>query len=130
MADRQDQAERSATTRERERADRFQRFGVLRRAQPADATMKNLLELLTVKLELCERLPVWEWEAGDEGNETCAATFHAVLETERRTLRRGALVAARAYRARQQERPVSRILIFAGRPRRGFDRHDRKEDVA
>jgi hypothetical protein len=85
MADRQDQAERSAATRERERTDRFQRFGVLRRAQPADATMKNLLELLTVKLELCERLPVWEWEAGDEGNETCAATFHAVLETERRT---------------------------------------------
>jgi hypothetical protein len=89
MADRQDQAGRSTATPtrdlERERRERFQRFGALRRAQPADATMKNLLELLTIKLELCERLPVWEWEAGDEGNETSAATFHAVLETERRT---------------------------------------------
>lgn len=57
----------------------------LRRAQPADATLKNLLDVLTAKLELCASLPVYEWEAGSEGFEDCAAAFRDLAEAERRS---------------------------------------------
>ena len=55
----------------------------LRRAQPADATLKNLLGVLTAKLELCASLPVFEWEAATEGYEECAAVFRRLAESER-----------------------------------------------
>lgn len=61
------------------------RIGELRRMQPADATTKNLLALLTAKLELCEGLPVWEWEAGNEGHRDRAAGFRALAAAERRS---------------------------------------------
>jgi hypothetical protein len=57
----------------------------LRRAQPADATLKNLLGIVSAKLELCASLPVFEWEAGSEGHEECAAAFRALAEAERRS---------------------------------------------
>jgi hypothetical protein len=57
----------------------------LRRGQPADATLKNLLGVLTAKLELCASLPVFEWEAGTEGYEECASTFRDLAEAERRS---------------------------------------------
>jgi hypothetical protein len=57
----------------------------LRRAQPADATLKNLLGVLNAKLELCASLPVYEWEAGTEGYEECAAAFRHLAEAERRS---------------------------------------------
>jgi hypothetical protein len=55
----------------------------LRRAQPADATLKNLLGVLSAKLELCASLPVYEWEAGSEGFEECASAFRRLAEAER-----------------------------------------------
>ena len=61
------------------------RIGELRRMQPADATMKNLLALLSTKLELCAGLPVWEWEAGNEGHREQAAGFRALAAEERRS---------------------------------------------
>jgi hypothetical protein len=48
-------------------------------------TLRNLLALLTNKLELAASLPVWEWEAGNEGHEDCAACFSAFAEAERRS---------------------------------------------
>jgi hypothetical protein len=57
----------------------------LRRAQPADATLKNLLGVLNAKLELCASLPVYEWEAGSEGFHECAMAFRDLAEAERRS---------------------------------------------
>jgi hypothetical protein len=65
--------------------DASRRLGELRRIQPADATMKNLLALLSTKLELCAGLPVWEWEAGNEGHRERAASFRALAAEERRS---------------------------------------------
>ena len=55
----------------------------LRRAQPTDATLRNLLGVLTAKLELCASLPVYEWEAGSEGHDDCAAAFRMLAQAER-----------------------------------------------
>ena len=57
----------------------------LRGAQPADATLQNLLGVLNAKLELCSRLPIYEYEAGNEGHEECAAAFRALAEVERQS---------------------------------------------
>jgi hypothetical protein len=70
---------------EHERREPSRRIGELRRMQPADATMKNLISLLTAKLELCEGLPVWEWEAGNEGHREQAAGFRTLADAERRS---------------------------------------------
>ena len=59
----------------------------LRRAQPADATLKNLLGVLNAKLELCASLPVYEWEAASEGFHECARAFRDLADAERRVLR-------------------------------------------
>jgi hypothetical protein len=57
----------------------------LRRAQPADPALRNLLGILTAKLELFAYLPVFEYEAAVDGNEIFAAAFHRLAEHERRT---------------------------------------------
>jgi len=57
----------------------------LRGAQPADATLQNLLGVLSSKLELCSRLPIYEYEASNEGHEQCAAAFRALADVERRS---------------------------------------------
>jgi hypothetical protein len=61
------------------------RLSDLRRGQPADTTLRNLLGVLSAKLELCASLPVYEWEAGTEGHTSCAHAFRHLAETERRT---------------------------------------------
>jgi hypothetical protein len=66
-----------------EPSDATRRLGDLRRSQPTDVTLKNLLALLTTKLELCARLPVCAWEAGDEGHEGCADSLLALADAER-----------------------------------------------
>jgi len=76
---------RGRSGHEDEENDASRRIGELRRRQPADATMKNLLALLTAKLELCEGLPVWEWEAGNEGHREQAASFRRLADAERRS---------------------------------------------
>jgi hypothetical protein len=55
----------------------------LRRSQPTDATLKNLLGVLNAKLELCASLPVFEWEASREGFTERAAAFRELAEAER-----------------------------------------------
>ena len=40
---------------------------------PPTRRCRNLLGVLSAKLELCARLPVYEWEAGSEGHDDCAA---------------------------------------------------------
>lgn len=66
-------------------SDAAVRLSNLRRAQADDPTLKNLLGILTTKLELCSRLPVLEWEAAHEGDANCAATFRRLAEEERRS---------------------------------------------
>jgi hypothetical protein len=61
------------------------RLGDLRRAQPVDTTLRNLLGLLSAKLELCASLPVYEWEASSEGYDECAAAFRSLAEAERQS---------------------------------------------
>lgn len=68
-----------------ESSDATQRLGDLRRAQQADATLKNLLGVLNAKLELCACLPVYEWEASREGHTERAAAFRDLAEAERRS---------------------------------------------
>jgi hypothetical protein len=68
-----------------EPSDATRRLSDLRRAQPADATLRNLLGVVSAKLELCASLPVFEWEAGSEGYEECAAAFRKLAEAERRS---------------------------------------------
>ena len=62
-----------------------ERLSSLRQAQGDDPTLKNLLWVLTAKLDLCSRLPVCEWEAAHEGDANCAAAFKRLAEEERRT---------------------------------------------
>jgi hypothetical protein len=66
-------------------SDAAVRLSTLRRAQAADPTLKNLLGILTTKLELCSRLPVLEWEAAHEGDASCADAFRRLAEEERRS---------------------------------------------
>jgi hypothetical protein len=61
------------------------RLGDLRRAQPGDVTLRNLLGVLNAKLELCASLPVFEWEAGNEGWTERAAAFRDLADAERRS---------------------------------------------
>ena len=68
-----------------EQADATRRLGDLRRSQPNDVTLKNLVALLTTKLELCARLPVFAFESGNEGDERGADSFRALAEAERRS---------------------------------------------
>jgi hypothetical protein len=70
-------------------------LGELRRARAADETTRNLLELLSAKLELCARLPVLELEAGGEGHHEAVEAFREIAEVERgsiETLKRCLLV--------------------------------------
>jgi hypothetical protein len=66
-------------------SDAAVRLSNLRRAQADDPTLKNLLAILTTKLELCSRLPVLEWEAAHAGDANCAAAFRRLAEEERRS---------------------------------------------
>jgi hypothetical protein len=61
------------------------RLSDLRRGQPADSTTRNLLVLMTDKLELCARLPVYEHEAASEGHARCAEMFSRLAEVERKS---------------------------------------------
>jgi hypothetical protein len=61
------------------------RLSELARVQPADRTLQNLLSALTAQLDMCSRLPVYEYEAASEGHEASAVAFHEVCEVERRS---------------------------------------------
>ena len=68
-----------------EPSEATRRLGDLRRTQPTDATLRNLLGVLSAKLELCGSLPVFEWEATTEGYAERAAAFHDLAEAERQS---------------------------------------------
>jgi hypothetical protein len=68
-----------------EESNSLRRLSDLRRAAPADATFQNLLAVMTEKLDLCARLPIYEYEAGSEGHEHSARTFHALADAERQS---------------------------------------------
>ena len=59
------------------------RISDLRREQPGDPTLQNLLALLSAKLELCARLPILEYEAKSQGHETSARALRRLAEVER-----------------------------------------------
>jgi len=61
------------------------RLSDLRRSQPGDATLRNLLGILNAKLELCANLPVFEWEASSEGWTERAAAFRLLADAEQRS---------------------------------------------
>lgn len=59
------------------------RLSELRAAQPGDPTLHNLLGVLSAKLELCARLPIYEYEAESEGHTAPAAAFRRLAAMER-----------------------------------------------
>jgi len=59
------------------------RLSDLRKAQPGDPTLQNLLGVLSAKLELCSRLPIYEYEAGTQGHEASVLAFRRLAEVER-----------------------------------------------
>jgi hypothetical protein len=63
--------------------ERIRRLTDLRRAQPADATLQNLLRLLNSKIELCGQLAIYEYEAISERHPECAQAFRALADAER-----------------------------------------------
>ena len=63
-----------------------QRLEELRRAHPYDATLQNLLAVLTTKLDLSTRLPVFEYEADSEGFAETASFLSALASAERESL--------------------------------------------
>jgi hypothetical protein len=64
----------------------LRRLSDLRRSQPADATLRNLLQTLSTMLELCAQLPVLAYEADREGHAQTAAAFRNLATVERRSL--------------------------------------------
>jgi hypothetical protein len=61
------------------------RLSDLTAAHPADRTLENLLRTLTAKLDLCARLPVFEYEADAEGHHASAEAFERLAISERRS---------------------------------------------
>src|SRR3954447_4775366 len=63
-----------------------QRLDELRRAHRYDATLQNLLTLLTAKLDLSARLPVFEYEADSEGFPEVPSFISALASAERESV--------------------------------------------
>jgi hypothetical protein len=61
------------------------RLSDLARVHPADRTLQNLLGTLSAKLELCSRLPIFEYEASSEGHTVCATAFQDLAALERQS---------------------------------------------
>jgi hypothetical protein len=64
----------------------IRRLSDLRRAQPADATLRNLIDILQAKLELSARLPVLVFEAEDDGDHAGAQLFRSLVASEKRQI--------------------------------------------
>lgn len=85
------------------------RLSQMARVQPADRTLQNLLSALTAQLEMCSRLPVYEYEAASEGHDSSAVAFHELWELERRAFH-NLLTSLRLH--------LDEIERAAGQPRR------------
>jgi hypothetical protein len=62
------------------------RLSELRHAYPVDLTLRNLLDVVTLKLDVCARLAVYDYEASSEGHDCDAATFRELADAERRSV--------------------------------------------
>ena len=62
------------------------RLSDVSRAQPGDVTLQNLLGVLVTKLDSCRRLPLFAFEAANEGHTTCARAFRDLADAERAAL--------------------------------------------
>ena len=71
---------------ETQRPTTAQRLAELRSAQPCDTTLQNLLSVLTAKLDLSARLPVFEYEADSEGFPEAASFMSALASAERESV--------------------------------------------
>ena len=54
--------------------------------QPADTTLRNLIEILQTKLELSARLPVLVFEAEEDGDHDCARLFRSLVMSEKQEI--------------------------------------------
>jgi hypothetical protein len=63
-----------------------ERLNELRRTHPYDSTLQNLLAILTTKLDLCARLPIYEFEADNAGLADAASFFSALASAERESV--------------------------------------------
>jgi hypothetical protein len=52
-------------------------------SHPADRTLQNLLSMLSATLDLCSRLPIYEYEAASEGHGAAAEAFHELSVIQR-----------------------------------------------
>ena len=52
------------------------------------ATTRNLVAVLNIKLELAGRYGMYEYEAGEENNDACAAAFAELAKQEREQVAR------------------------------------------
>jgi hypothetical protein len=85
-----------------------QRLSELRRAHPYDATLQNLLTLLTAKLDLSARLPVFEYEADSEGFPETASFLSALASSERESLQ-DLLGSLRRHLEQSNARPAGEV---------------------
>lgn len=85
-----------------------QRLDELRHAHPYDATLQNLLTVLTAKLDLSTRLPVFEYEADSEGFADTASFLSALASAERESLQE-ILASLRQHLDRTSGRSTSEV---------------------
>lgn len=83
--------------------------------QPADVTLQDIISLLTAKLALCHKLPVFEYNAASGGDEHVAQTFRDLMVAERASCDR-VLVLLRAY-LEESAGPTAAIGSADGGPR-------------
>jgi hypothetical protein len=68
---------------DRDDSNAVRRLTDLRATMPADHTLQNLLGVLNAKLELCSKLPIYEYEAASQGHMHCVVAFKRLAEVER-----------------------------------------------
>lgn len=68
---------------DRDDSNAVRRLNDLRATMPADHTLQNLLGVLNAKLELCSKLPIYEYEAASQGHSHCVAAFQRLADQER-----------------------------------------------
>jgi len=64
----------------------IRRLSELRAAQPADTTLRNLIEILLTKLDISARLPVLVFEAEEDGAHDCARLFRSLAMSEKQEI--------------------------------------------
>lgn len=84
----------------------IRRFSDLQAGLAADATLRNMLGLLDQKLETNAKLPLFSYEAAQEGFDDCAQLFDRLAAAERAQI--DELVQGLARHLRTADREVRR----------------------